>query len=129
LRCLIQDVTLDAFSRPGFSLLHVRWHTGTIATVEVERPGSGHRKAVEIIERVREPAQHHPDDRIADILNAEGVTNPDRRVVSVWLAGWPAASGLASLGTAKTIAHKLSGLAACQIVWRVYQFGDADSPV
>lgn len=75
LRCLIQDVTLDAFSRPGFSILHVSWHTGTITTVEVERPGSGRRKAVEIIERVRELAQHHPDDRIAGILNAEGVTN------------------------------------------------------
>lgn len=75
LRCLIEDVTLDAFSRPGYSILHVRWHTGTITTVEVERPGSGRRKAVEIIERVRELAEHHPDDQIADILNAEGVTN------------------------------------------------------
>jgi DNA invertase Pin-like site-specific DNA recombinase len=75
LRCLIEDVTLDAFSRPGHSILHVRWHTGTVTTIEVERPGSGRRKAVEIIERVRELAQHHPDDQIADILNAEGVTN------------------------------------------------------
>jgi DNA invertase Pin-like site-specific DNA recombinase len=75
LRCLIQDVTLDAFSHPGFSILHVRWHTGTITTIEVERPGSGRRKAVEIIKRVRALAQHHPDDQIADILNAEGVTN------------------------------------------------------
>jgi DNA invertase Pin-like site-specific DNA recombinase len=75
LRCLIQDVTLDAVSKPGFSIIHIRWHTGTTTSLEVERPKSGRKKAVALIERVRELAQHHPDDRIAEILNAEGVTN------------------------------------------------------
>lgn len=75
LRCLIQDVTLDAVTKPGFSILHIRWHTETTTTIEVERPQSGRKKAVELIERVRQMAQHHPDDQIAAILNREGVRN------------------------------------------------------
>lgn len=75
LRCLIQDVTLDAYSNPGFSIIHIRWHTGTTTSIEVERPQSGRKKATELIERVREMAQHHPDDQIAVILNEEGVRN------------------------------------------------------
>jgi DNA invertase Pin-like site-specific DNA recombinase len=74
-RCLIQDVTLDAYSKPGFSIIHIRWHTGTTTTMEVERPQSGRKKATELIERVRVMAQHHPDDQIAEILNREGVRN------------------------------------------------------
>jgi hypothetical protein len=75
LRCLIQDVTLDAVTKPGFSIIHIRWHTETTTTLEVERPQSGRKKAVELIERVRQMAQHHPDDQIAAILNREGVRN------------------------------------------------------
>lgn len=75
LRCLIQDVTLDAFSKPAFSRIHIRWHTGTTTVIEVERPQPGRRKAVELIERVRDLARHHPDDQIAAILNAENVRN------------------------------------------------------
>ena len=75
LRCLIQDVTLDAVTKPGFSIIHIRWHTGTTTTIEVERPQPGRKKATELIERVRQMAQHHPDDQIAAILNHEGVRN------------------------------------------------------
>jgi len=73
LRCLVQDVTLDRFSKPGLSIVHVRWHTGTTTTVEVPRPKPGGPPAPPaLVERVRELAQRYPDDQVADILRNEG---------------------------------------------------------
>ncbi len=73
LRCLVQDVTLDRFSKPGISIVHVCWHTGTTTTVEVPRPKPGGPPAPPVlVERVRELAQCYPDDRVADILRNEG---------------------------------------------------------
>jgi DNA invertase Pin-like site-specific DNA recombinase len=73
LRCLIEDVTLDAFSKPGFSIIRIRWRTGTTTLLEAERPKSGPRTDRLVLERIRELAQHHPDDQIASILNADGL--------------------------------------------------------
>jgi DNA invertase Pin-like site-specific DNA recombinase len=73
LRCLIKDVTLDAYSKPGYSIIHIHWQTGATTTIEAERPKSGLRTARATVERIREMAQHHPDDRIAAILNEEGL--------------------------------------------------------
>lgn len=86
IRCLIQDVSLDSFTKPGLSLIRIRWQTGTTTLVEVERPKAGRRAGKAVVERVRELAQHHPDGQIADILNADGVQTPtgkdwDRRRV------------------------------------------------
>jgi hypothetical protein len=41
--------------------------------VEVERPKPGCRTDKAVVERIRELAQHYPDDQIADILNAKEV--------------------------------------------------------
>lgn len=73
IRCLIQDVSLDSFTKPGFSLIRIRWHTGTTTVVEVERPKPGCRTEKMVVERVRELAQRYPDDQVADILNDEEV--------------------------------------------------------
>jgi DNA invertase Pin-like site-specific DNA recombinase len=74
IRCLIQDVTLDSFTQPGHSLIHIRWQTGSTTTLEVKRPKPGGPPAPPVlIERVRELAQQQPDDQIAIILNAERV--------------------------------------------------------
>ncbi len=73
LRCLIQDVTLDAFTKPGYSLIRIRWQTGSTTVVEAERPRPGCRTAPALVERIRQLAQHHPDDQIATILNDDGV--------------------------------------------------------
>lgn len=73
LRCLIQDVILDAFTKPGYSIIRICWHTGATTVVEAERPKPGFRTERAVVERIRELAQHHPDDRIAAILNADGV--------------------------------------------------------
>jgi len=72
LRCLIQDVTLDSLSRPGFSRLLVRWHTGATTTLDVPRPRHGIPPATAVADRLRALAQHLSDDQIAERLNAEG---------------------------------------------------------
>jgi len=74
LRCLIQDVTLDAMSKPGLSIIHIRWHTGTTTVIEAERPRAGCRTAKDTVARIRTLAQCYPDDQIAEILNAEGIS-------------------------------------------------------
>ncbi len=71
LRALIQNVTLDSFSKPGFSLLKVLWQSGTVTTVAVPRPGQGTPPATNVANRLRQLAAHLPDDQIADALNAE----------------------------------------------------------
>jgi hypothetical protein len=73
LRCLIQDVTLDRFTQPGVSIIHVRWQTNTTTTVEVDRPPPGVWTPPRAMRRIRELAPSHPDDRIAKMLNAEGL--------------------------------------------------------
>ncbi len=73
IRCLIQDVSLDSFTKPGWSLIRIRWQTGTTTLVEAERPKPGCRTERAVVNRIRELAQRHPDDQIADILNAEKV--------------------------------------------------------
>jgi DNA invertase Pin-like site-specific DNA recombinase len=72
LRCLVQDVTLDSFSRPGFSRILVRWHTGATTSLDVPRPRHGTPPATAVANRLRDLAQRLSDDRIADRLNAEG---------------------------------------------------------
>lgn len=75
-RCLIQDVSLDSFSLPGHTRLHLRWQTGAITTVTVHRPTSGdvHRLDKALVAHIRELAQVQPDDHIAELLNRQGYT-------------------------------------------------------
>jgi DNA invertase Pin-like site-specific DNA recombinase len=73
LRCLIQDVTLDRFSKPNVSLIYVRWHTGTTTTVQAERPQPGCWTPPAALRRIRELAPQHPDEQIAEILNQQGL--------------------------------------------------------
>ena len=72
--CLIAHVALDAFSRPGYSIVHIHWRTGATTTLEVERPRAGGPPAPPpLIARIRELACRYPDDLIPAILNAEAV--------------------------------------------------------
>ena len=72
LRCLVADVTLDNLSHPGFSRILVRWHTGATTTLDVPRPRHGTPPAVHVADHLRQLAPSHPDDQIAELLNAEG---------------------------------------------------------
>ena len=71
LRCLIRDVSLDSVSQPGYSQIHIRWHAGAATTITVPRPARGTPPATHVIERIRDMAQNHPDDLIADLLNQQ----------------------------------------------------------
>jgi DNA invertase Pin-like site-specific DNA recombinase len=72
LRCLIADVTLDAFSSPACIRIFVRWHTGATSTLEVPRPRHGTPPATAVANRIRPLALSLPDDLIAETLNAQG---------------------------------------------------------
>jgi DNA invertase Pin-like site-specific DNA recombinase len=74
LRCLIQDVTLDAFSDPKTTQVFVRWHTGAVTHLQVPRPQPGRRTSQTLLERIQTLAQTFSDQQIADRLNAEGFT-------------------------------------------------------
>lgn len=72
LRCLIREVSMDNFSKPGFSVLHVSWHTGLTTSLELPRLRHGPAPATAIANRLRQLAARLPDDQIADLFNAEG---------------------------------------------------------
>jgi DNA invertase Pin-like site-specific DNA recombinase len=84
LRCLIQDVTLDAFTDPKITQVFVRWHTGAVTHLQVPRPQPGRRASQTLLERVSTLAQTFSDIQIAERLNAEGYTTPTGLA---WTAG------------------------------------------
>lgn len=71
LRCLIRDISLDSFSQPGQTRILIRWQTDTLTSLTIHRPtaADGHRLPASTVELIRNLAQQHPDDRIAEILN------------------------------------------------------------
>jgi len=74
IRCLIQDITLDSFSDPTTSQVHICWHTGATTSIQAPRPRPGRRLNHELLDRIRLLAQDHTDEQIADILHGEGLT-------------------------------------------------------
>jgi DNA invertase Pin-like site-specific DNA recombinase len=76
LRCLIQDVTLDAFTDPKITQVFVRWQTGLVTHLQVPRPQPGRRASQTLLERVTTLALTFSDLQIAERLNAEGFTTP-----------------------------------------------------
>jgi len=73
IRCLIKSVTLDAFSKTGFSVITITWQTGTTSHIEVERPHSGFRTNKATVSMIAALAKNYPEDRIAEILNAQNI--------------------------------------------------------
>ncbi len=71
LRCLIREVALDSFSKPGSILMHISWNSGLTTDLELARPRHGTPPATAIANRLRQLAAHLPDDQIAERLNAE----------------------------------------------------------
>jgi DNA invertase Pin-like site-specific DNA recombinase len=75
LRCLIQDVSLDSFSHEGQTRIHLHWQTGMVTTLTIPRPtaADAHRLEASLVTLIRELAQTHADDGIAEILNQQGL--------------------------------------------------------
>ncbi len=75
LQCLIRDIRLDSFSQPGQTQIQIHWQTSTLTLLTVHRPtaADGHRLQTSIVETIRTLAQQHSDDRIAELLNQQGL--------------------------------------------------------
>ena len=78
-RCLIREVVLLRDDRPratgGVTTIRIGWCSGAWSEVQVHRPSSGELACTPepVLERIRGLAQQYPDDRVAAILNAEGL--------------------------------------------------------
>jgi hypothetical protein len=80
LRCLIGEVVLLRDDRPnargGTTTIRIGWRSGAWTELPTRRPSSGdhQRTAAPILERMRALAEDESDERIAELLNAEGAT-------------------------------------------------------
>lgn len=80
LRCLIREVvaTRDAGANGagGVTTLRIGWKSGATTDLRVRRPATSDaaRTPATVVERIRALAQQCSDDRIAAILNREGLT-------------------------------------------------------
>ncbi|HEY8743907.1 MAG TPA: recombinase zinc beta ribbon domain-containing protein, partial [Chloroflexota bacterium] len=80
LRCLIAEVVLLRDDRPnatgGTTTIRIGWRSGAWTELRARRPSSGdhQRTAAPILERMRALAEDESDERIAELLNAEGAT-------------------------------------------------------
>src|SRR5262249_17341862 len=59
----------------GTNTVRVGWRSGAWTELTVRRPGAGDhgRTPAPVLARIRALAQAHPDDRVAEILNADGL--------------------------------------------------------
>lgn len=78
-RCLLREVVLLRDDRPrargGVTTIRIGWCSGAWTELHAHRPSSGEtaRTPDPVLDRMRTLAQQHPDDRVAALLNAEGL--------------------------------------------------------
>jgi hypothetical protein len=75
LRFAITAVDLDGVAHPGQVTIQIHWHSGTLTTLQVDRPRPGEgslRTPAGALALVRQLAPHTPYARIAQRLNADG---------------------------------------------------------
>jgi hypothetical protein len=78
-RCLLREVVLvrddRGRARGGTTMVRLGWCTGAWSELRVRRPSSGEQACTPapVLDRLRTLAQQHPDDRVAALLNAEGL--------------------------------------------------------
>jgi DNA invertase Pin-like site-specific DNA recombinase len=88
-RLLIKDVMLTKLATT--IRIDVRWQTHACRTLEVPRPKQAYvirRTAPEVVERVRQLAQHHTDIEIAARLNHEGYLSGQGGAFSARKVDW-----------------------------------------
>jgi DNA invertase Pin-like site-specific DNA recombinase len=79
-RCLIREVVLLKDEQPrgkgGITTIRIGWCSGAWNEVHARRPSAADLAGTPpaVLERIRTLAQQHPDDQVAAILNAEGLT-------------------------------------------------------
>lgn len=78
-RCLIREVVLLKDEQPrgqgGITTLRIGWCSGAWSELRARRPSGADLASTPqlVLERIRGLAQHHSDDQVAAILNAEGL--------------------------------------------------------
>jgi hypothetical protein len=75
LRTLIADVTLDRTRDDGLTTICIRWQGGATTTLTAQRPAPGHPSNPPLLARIRTLAQTLADDKIAALLNHEGLVS------------------------------------------------------
>lgn len=79
LRCLVGEVILlrdeGAKGAGGVTTIRIGWRSGAWSELQVQRPSRSERSSTPepVLERIRTLVRDHSDDRIAEILNAEGL--------------------------------------------------------
>ncbi|MBI3968527.1 MAG: hypothetical protein HY329_23070 [Chloroflexi bacterium] len=80
LRCLIQEVVLirddGAKGAGGVTIIRLGWKSGAWTELATPRPSTGEQARTEAaaLDRLRSLASRLPDERSAEVLNAEGLT-------------------------------------------------------
>jgi DNA invertase Pin-like site-specific DNA recombinase len=78
-RCLLREVALLRDDRPrargGVTIIRIGWCGGAWTELRAHRPSSGEAACTSepVLDRIRALAQQHSDDRVAALLNAEGL--------------------------------------------------------
>jgi DNA invertase Pin-like site-specific DNA recombinase len=78
-RCLLREVVLLRDDQPrargGVTIIRIGWCSGAWTELRAHRPGSGEMACTpeSLLDRIRALAQQQPDDRVAALLNAEGL--------------------------------------------------------
>ena len=75
LRTLISDLSLDSTKEAGSTTIYIRWQNGATSQLTATRPTPGHPTNLPLLARVRALAQTLSDDKIAAILNDEGLVS------------------------------------------------------
>ena len=75
LRTLIRDITLNSRKQEGTTTIYVTWQSGATSILTAKRPTPGHPTNLPLLGRVRTLAQTLTDDKIAAILNQEGLVS------------------------------------------------------
>ncbi len=78
-RCLLREVVLLRDDQPrargGVTIIRIGWYSGAWTELRAHRPSSGETAGTPepVLARIRRLAQQHADDRVAALLNAEGL--------------------------------------------------------
>jgi len=91
LRLLVQDIIVSKGPEPKIVNLHIRWQGGENETIQVRLPenrADAMRYPTEFIDHVRTLALCHPDDKIAELVTAEGRQSSTGKPFTIDMIRW-----------------------------------------
>jgi hypothetical protein len=88
---LVQDIIVSKGPEPKIVNLHIRWQGGENETIQVRLPenrADAMRYPTEFIDHVRTLALCHPDDKIAELVTAEGRQSSTGKPFTIDMIRW-----------------------------------------